>query len=313
MVYRDGPTTWRVEVTAGNEAVCRFIVAHELAHLLLEKMSFQSHVGIDQNNGRDSLEELICDYAARLLLIPEELFVEQGRHSSNPATLITRIVPQTFGVTRRVSAARWLDLAAASGGSGRRAVIAWEQYDPFDPAFVRSCVRSHRRLCDTLSSVAADLRHLSLARNGARAAAIWAEATSPNSSSSFLVEPDLFRQTREGIANSCRALRPTGGSSQAGSEMDVLKDWKGPRAFRPEWFLANPSTTFIPVRRGGMRSGSMIANIASSRAGAIEDCREEDVSIGQLKGRFLVHGYADGDADQGKRIVVATFEECPAR
>jgi IrrE N-terminal-like domain len=79
----------------------------------------------------------------------------------------------------------------------------------------------------------------------------------------------------------------------------------GSAELAPYWHLCG--STFVPLRRGGVRDKSLVARLFADFDGPIWDSSREDVRIGRLCGAFMIDAFAWGSKRSGARVVLSVF------
>lgn len=319
-LIREGDRTWRVIVSDTVESWQRFVIAHELAHAML----FRGRRGtIDDQVWRKSactpMEECICNYMARMILMPRAALLDVSRGGADPPQIIASIAPDAFVVSPLHAAWRWLDLVVPRPESPPAAVIGWQPYDPFDASFASACLRDRPDLREPFERAIQSLRPACRTLPRAEKHRIWSDVLDRYQGSDdpavhpFLLKPKYARADVSQAIDALRIALAIRGSSASSSTMHCLADRGSNRILRPEWAaVGGVRNAFIPLRRGTARAGSAPATLFESAKDG--DCirTTETVDIGRLRGHFLVCCRKGFSSSTRNVELLATYESCPS-
>jgi len=299
-----GRMQWLLVAGSRSDSYTRQSVAHELGHALI----FRSEAGIDlsawRTAGWSKAEEQIVNYMARSLLIPSPL-LEVPSSGRNLAEWVVEVAGR-YATPHRLSAVRLLDLEVP-GPARPRAVVLWRQYHPFSDYFVERVFGRDTRLCKWMRQMARKLRELFRDATVPRAVAIWGNVLEIHPPEHLGLRLEL------GDEAAVHAHLPERRQFAGAIEPERAERFLNPLAhfhYRPEWVVwrGRPSDSYVPLRRGASRRGSLVADLAArGKTEGLE--RLERVDLGDLTGSFLVHGFAHGDALEGSRFVLSVLSE----
>jgi Zn-dependent peptidase ImmA (M78 family) len=283
-------------------------VAHELGHVLL----FKDGDSLDLSSWRratwSSFEEAVCTYSARLILLPDSLVLHGLGQAENLSGFVVQAVASPNRVTLPMAALRCLDLAKR-GRPRLRAFVYWKQYHPLDRRFVHAAARqSSDEARSYLMTVAARLRDTREVPSFEAAIAGWSRALQVNTND---VNPT--QGTFRAFTQAPFDETPASSERTPAGMRDAITRITNPSShayLRPEWVVwrDRPTGTFVPLRRGHCRAGS-ITSLAAASQTTDSLTASERVELGDLRGNFQVHAFASGDTRTGTRYVLAALED----
>jgi hypothetical protein len=298
ILSREGDAGWLISVRDSDQRLARESVAHELGHILLYRREY----GIDTVSWRNTewseAEEAVCNYLARMLLMPQALVSSTLANYSNVSAAILFGIAGKLNVPLPQATLRWLDINRPPPGG--TVVLLWRQYHPFSKYLLLSVSKGLQNPPDFVRRLRAILSHIGERMRFPDAIRFWrsvaGEETVPsqltlrdNESVSFAID----------AAKRLFALRGIGNDTVA-----ALCDPQSPKYYRPEWLLSSglPADTFIPLGRGSARHDSVAGMLAAEDSNEL--VQEEPINIGSLRGKGIVHGVAHGAAAEGRRFVL---------
>ncbi len=293
---------WIVHYSARRGPADRETVAHEFGHILLYPA--------DTVGGRDGWcrsrwsvdEEAIANYAARLILVPSNAMPTLAKNENIAAFVATRVAKE-FRVPLRLAALRLLDLTSSEGP---RAAVFWRQYAPFEPAFLKSVARRDPQMLTRLLEIGRMCREQWPTISYQRATVVWRLILdapiggSPTAELQREAGLDRFKEKAERSLDGISKARRSALMSRITAP--------SPFCYRPEWVVwrGRPQSSFVPLRRGSAKAGSLVAGVLSRRAFSAAQGREA-VTLGDLRGSFDVHACAFGDNEKGTRCALVTL------
>lgn len=292
---------WLIRAGMRNIPKSREVVAHELAHAILYRRRNKVDISAWLESGWSQFEEVVCDYLARALLVPTGT-LPLVAETCNASEFVASNLVGRYGVTYRLGTLSWID-ELRRRGEPIVAALFWRQYHPLHDRYIALVLPDDdelaiqiREFCAAIRSACPEISY-SEARSLLRALlddrysllAFRAKGLSNELSSQYHTLREKVRTEGQSLGPALRN-RLTGASYEFG--------------LRPEWVVwPNQGKAFVPLWRGSFRSGSMAQRIACQE-GTVCDRAQEQIDIGDLHGMFVVHGFAHGNADQGKRFIL---------
>lgn len=294
---------WVIRAGTRDVATARETVAHELAHALLYRRRGNVDVDAWLHSSWSEFEEAVCDYLARVLLIPTTTLPAPCRQVNAAELIASKLVGQ-YAVTFRFAALSWLD-ELTRRGDRVVAALFWRQYHPLDDKYLSRVLEGGGSLATAIRGFCAHLRAAYPGISYADARSVLCSLFDESLRLDALCAPDDMCQQLRSEYNTITAMVRTMHDSLPVSAAPCLKGKSCECGLRPEWVIwpNRGRDDFVPMRRGTFRSGSMAERLAC-QGGTVAEIGQEQVHIGDLMGDFCVHGFAHGKASQGSRFVL---------
>jgi hypothetical protein len=295
---------WHILVGSSRNSLTRFDLAHELSHAILYRDSESIDIEAWKSTHWNAPEEACCNYAARRMMAPPSL-VPMPSDSENLAVHIVDKIASKFCMPLRPAAFRYLDVQNPIKSDMREvaAISLWRQYHPLDRYFLIATLRHHRKLEQIAQEFAKSILALFPECSFQEAVSLWSAVGTGNAEAYF---PDAVNRLTADMSRRLHAL----GTKRCEIFNERLVRRLPWCTFRPEWvaWSRRPNEHFIPLRVGSFREDTMISRLAPG-SGPVQQRSEEDVSIGNLIGRFDIDGFGAGDPKVGHRYILQVLRK----